>query len=140
VPAGTTPSPQPAPKKPVDEELSESAERLLSAILSRDLNGIMAYCRAPFFFEGKQVGTDAEVRKRWEAELSTEATLERLRLVGVELRSYDEMVARFGKPPERLASWPMRSGTFAVGNLSGHAVISLWRKGARGWEAIGFHD
>ena len=137
--APAQPAPAAAPKKPVDDDLAIAAERLLNALLARDLENIMVFCKAPFFFEGKQVGTDAEVRKKWETELSSEP-LETARLVGVEYFSFDEMVARYGKAPEKLASWPLRSGMLAVGNLSGHPVVVLWRKGARGWEALGFHD
>jgi hypothetical protein len=123
----------------VDEDLAIAAERLLNAVLMRDLENLMVFCHAPFFFEGKQVNSDAEIRKRWETELSSEQ-LEQLPLVGIEYFTFDEMVARFGKPPEKLANWPLRSGTITVGNLGGHAVIVLWRKGMRGWEALGFHD
>ncbi|MGC4113442.1 MAG: hypothetical protein QM765_01970 [Myxococcales bacterium] len=145
-PAAAAPVPAPAPapaaaapKKPVDEDLSIASERLLNALLGRDLENLMVFCHAPFFFEGKQANSEGEIRKRWETELASEQ-LEHLPLVGVEYFTFDEMVARYGKPPEKLNAWPLRSGTIAVGNLGGHAVIVLWRKGARGWEALGFHD
>jgi hypothetical protein len=58
----------------------------------------------------------------------------------VTLVSPEEMAAKYGKPPERLSSWPMKGGTLSVGNLGGHAAVVLWRKNGALWQAVGFHD
>jgi hypothetical protein len=126
------------PSRSLEEELAVGVERLIDALRSRDLETILLYCKAPFFFEGKQLVTEAEVKKRWEVELSSEQ--QRRPLVAIEYFSFDEMVARYGRPPEKLAGWPMRQGTIVVANIGGHAVVMLWRKGPRGWECVGLHD
>lgn len=130
----------PAKKSAVDPDLENAAEKLLWAILEKDVEVVLQYCKAPFFFEGKQLATDAEMRKKWETSLPGKL-FEGYSVIGVEFFTFDEMVAKYGKPPEKLAGWPVRTGTLAVGNLGGHPVVVLWRKGAKGaWEAVGFHD
>jgi len=128
-----------AAKKGADEDLSEAARVFYLAILDKDVDRLVALCRAPFFFESRTANSEAEVRKKWETSLQSES-MESLRVLGIEFFTYDEMLARYGKSPERLGSWPLRSGTFSVANLSGHAVVVLWRKVGAAWQPVGFHD
>jgi hypothetical protein len=128
-----------APAKKPEDDLVLAAERFYDAVLAKDVDGVAAYCKPPFFFQGKLSGTEAEIHKKWESALQTEP-LEHVKLVGVEYLSFDEMVAKYGKPPEKLSGWPMKGGTISVGNLSGHPAIVLWRKTPQGWQAAGFHD
>ncbi|MBI5543407.1 MAG: hypothetical protein HY901_05930 [Deltaproteobacteria bacterium] len=138
-PGQPNPTPAPPPRKP-EEDLAFSADQLYGAVVTKDLESLMAFCRPPFFFEGKAISTDAEIRRKWQTSLANQP-LESVRYLGMQSFTYDEMVARHGKPPDRLAAWPLKSGVFTVGNLGGHAAIVLWRKSANGsWQAVGFHD
>lgn len=121
------------------ESLLEIARQYYEAILAKDAERVSGACRAPFFFEGKAVSIDADIRKLWESSLQSEP-LKGVRLLGVELYTPEEMVAKYGKAPERLSAWPLKGNMISVGNLGGHAAVVLWRKSGVQWHAAGFHD
>jgi hypothetical protein len=139
-----TPAPvfQPVdPKKKLapDEDLTESARVFYGAIVDKDIERLVALCRPPFHFESRSATSEAEIRRKWEASFQSEAS-HSLRLLAIEFLGYDEMVAKYGKSPDRLNAWPLRSGLFSVGNLNGHAVVVLWRKATTGWIPVALHD
>ena len=137
--AGSAPADLKGSRKQAGDEAGLPAPAFYAAILARDAAQLAALCRAPFFFEGKSVASDAEIRRAWTAALER-APVDGLRLLGVDLYSPEEMVAKFGKAPEKLSSWPLKGGTISVGNLSGHAAVVLWKKTAGQWQAVAFHD
>lgn len=126
-------------KKGADSALSTAAQAFYRALAARDVDAVASLCRAPFFFEGKSVGSAEEIRRKWSEALQGRA-LPDLELDDVELLSYEEMVARFGRPPEKLSGWPIKGAMLSVGNLAGHAAIVLWKKNGQAWQAFGFHD
>jgi hypothetical protein len=127
------------PQQPVEDDLVEAAHQYYLAILSKNSEKLALLSRAPFFFEGKPVNSESDIKRTWENSLANQP-LEGLRLSGVAFYTPEEMAARFGKPPDKLSGWPMKGGMLSVANLSGHAAIVLWRKNGALWQAFAFHD
>jgi hypothetical protein len=52
------------------------------------------------------------------------------------------MEQRFGKPPPRLSSWPFYNGKtyLVVGNVSGRAVVALYREVGGDFRIVAYHD
>ncbi len=142
-PPAEAPSPAAAPKAKAEvrssDNLAEAARDFFERLLRRDTEGAVAYCRTPFFFEGKAVNTTDEVRRRWADAINSRA-VERLTLYGIEVLTPEQMEAKYGKPPSKLGNWPTRGGMITVANLSGQAAVMLWKKSGNGWTAIAFHD
>jgi hypothetical protein len=128
-----------ADKKKVDDDLAYTAAHFFAALLARDVDKIAGYCKAPFYFESKATATDADVRKKWESALQSDP-LEGVHFLGVDYYTPDEMIAKYGKPPDRLSAWPLKGGMLSVANFGGHPVVVLWKNTGVSWQAVGFHD
>jgi hypothetical protein len=122
-----------------EESILSAAQAFYTALLAKDVDRLATLSRAPFHFESRVANSPEEIKKRWASALSSQP-LESLHLHDIEVLGPEEMVKKYGKPPERLAAWPMSGATLTVGNLSGHAAVVLWRKGGNGWQALAFHD
>ncbi len=129
---------QAKPAKP-DQLLALSSRTFYTALLEKNVEILAQLCKAPFFFEGRAVGTDAEMKARWSNLIGGEP-LEGVSLYDIELLSLEEMTQKYGKPPDRLRAWSMQGAIFSVANLSGHATVVMWRKFGDKWLALGFHD
>lgn len=153
VPAGVAPADAAAPakveehaqpaagegtRKP-DQQLPQAAREFYRALVNRDAETLSALCRPPFYFEGKAAQTGEEIKRRWSSFLQGKG-LSTAHLYGIDVFTPEEMAARHGKAPEKLAEWPLRGAMLSVGNVEGHAVIVLWRRGTQGWQAAAVHD
>jgi hypothetical protein len=129
----------PERRSSAEEGIASVARAYYVALLSKDVDRLVSLSRAPFYFESRAVSSPEEIKKRWASALANQP-LESLRLLDIEVLSHEEMIKKYGKPPERLAAWPAGGGTYTVGNLSGHAAVVLWRRNGNGWQALAFHD
>lgn len=120
-------------------DVSDGTQRLARALIARDIETLVGLTPAPFSFDGSVARSAAEVRQRW-AEILDRHPVERLRLYDVEVLGYDAAVKKYGKPPARLASVPFTGSQIAIANLNGRATVVVWRKRARGYEAVAISD
>ena len=143
----TPEAPALAPEKKADQkartvdsdDLATVARAFFTKLLKRDPDGASAYCKPPFYFEGKAANNPDDVRRRWAAALNSRP-VERFTLYGIDVMTPEEMEAKYGKPPEKLSGWPMRGGMITVANLSGQAAVVLWKKNGTTWSAVAYHD
>jgi hypothetical protein len=137
--ASPEPSKSKAETRTPEDDLTLVARQFFGKLLKRDITGATAFCKTPFFFEGKAVNTPEEVRKRWAGAVSSRA-VERIVLYGIDVLTPEEMAKKYGDAPSKLTGWPMKGGMITVANLSGQAAVVLWKKNNNVWSAIGYHD
>lgn len=123
----------------IDASLAVHARAFLVALQRGNIDALTLLSRVPFHFEGEVATTDEAVKQGWRSALQGK-NLESTRLFDIDLLSPEEMTAKYGRPPERLASWPLKGAMIAVANLDGHPVVVLWKRSGQGWQALAFHD
>jgi hypothetical protein len=137
------PSPPAAPsasaKKGVDPSLALHARAFFLALMRGDANSLALLCKLPFHFESRPVSTPEELKRGWSSALMGKS-LASAKLYDVELLTADEMIEKYGRPPERLSAWPLKGGMLSIANIDGHPVIVLWKKSGQSWFAYGLHD
>ena len=134
-----TPQP-PADSKPELQPAFETAVQFFQGIVDWSRGNLVVSVRAPFYFEGKEVTSIDEVRKRWARALAGLGTGPMV-LYGIELLSWDEMVKKYGKPPERLSEIPSKGAMVAVANINGQPKVAVLHKEGNGtWQVFAFHD
>lgn len=110
-----------------------------SGIADRDIGLMTAKLHAPFYFEGRSVAGADEVRKKWR-ELLADLGSAPEPFYGLELYTYDDMVKKYGKPPAKLDSVPLRGAIIAVANIDGHPEIAALKRENGAWAIFAFHD
>jgi hypothetical protein len=117
------------------------ARGFFNDVIHGDATELVARSGFPFFMESRRVDRSDDLLSAWSRSLRTRRT-DLLKLYSVEVMTPAEMEKKYGKPPARLAQWPLKSpNTFvAVGNLSGHATIVLLRQAGAAWQVVAFHD
>lgn len=128
-------------KASTDAVLDTAAKDFYTRLLAKDIEGLNVLCRSPFFFEGKAAGSSDDVKRRWSQTLENKA-LEGQRLYDIQYFTPEEMVAKYGKAPDKLAGWNISKGNMlSVANLGGRASVVLWvKRSPKEWQAAGFHD
>lgn len=126
-------------QKQVDTLLAVHARALMVAIQQGNVEALTLLSKVPFYFEGQQASTADELKKGWLAALQGKS-LESTQLFDIELLTPEEMTEKYGRPPERLANWPLKGAMVSIANLDGHPVVVLWRRAGQGWQALAFHD
>lgn len=126
-------------KKPADPVLAAVARAFYATLLHRDAEALILLCRPPFFFEAQAANTPEELKERWTAVLQARS-FDAARLYDVEIFTPEELTEKYGKPPEKLAAWPLKGALISVGNIDGHPLLVLWKKSGAAWAAVGFHD
>ena len=108
--------------------LEANARTLFFAMMNGDARTLALASVTPFSLEDRRIDHPDEVFQEWLKHLRTKRT-DLLVLYGVEILTPDEMEKKYGKPPARLAGLPWKSPKtyVAIGNLSGHAAIALFR-------------
>ncbi len=135
---GTAPSPDGALAKIIADE----AQRFFRQMLAGDARSLVERAAFPFYLEDRKIGAPEELFQEWLKSLRAKRT-DLLTLQGVEVLTPAEMERKYGKPPARLASFPWRSSRtyLAVGNISGHASVAIFRdQGDGNWKVVGYHD
>jgi hypothetical protein len=141
--AGTlaaTPSP-PLPHAAIPRPLADRARAFFTALLAGEPGPLVDQAELPFFLEDKRISSAEQLRAEWLNQLRNKRT-DLLSLQGFEVLTPDEMERRFGKPPARLAGWPLRTGRtyLVVAKLSGHAAVALYHEIGNDWRIVAYHD
>lgn len=110
-------------------------------LILADTNRLVARAGYPFFMETRRIDRPEDLRAAWARTVRSRRT-DVLKLYSIEVLAPADMEKKYGKPPQRLSSWPLRTGTtfVVVGNLSGHAAILLLRQAGAAWQVVAFHD
>ena len=123
----------------IDTSLAVHARAFLVALQRGNIDALTLLSRVPFLFEGEAATTEDAVKQGWRSALQGK-NLESTRLFDIDLLSPEEMATKYGRPPERLDSWPLKGAMIAVANIDGHPVVVLWKRSGQGWQALAFHD
>lgn len=123
------------------EQAKVSARDFLNELLAGNASGAAAHCGTPFMMEDHRYDKAEEVRAEWARHLRSKRT-DLLSIYDVEVLTPAEMEKKYGKPPQRLASWNWRgSGVMVVvANMSGRAAVLLMRQFGAVWQVVGYHD
>ncbi|KFE69981.1 hypothetical protein DB31_5023 [Hyalangium minutum] len=124
----------PVPEKKDDaetyrrEQVKSEARFILENLITGDARRAAGELTYPFQLEDKRYNTPEELVAAWVKQLRTKRT-DLMNLYDIEVLSMAEMEKKYGKPPARLGLGSLRDPDIylAVGNLSGHAAILLFR-------------
>jgi len=117
----------------------EAACKFFSAVAERDPVKVYKVLKAPFYFENKQVNALEDAGRKWAA-LLNDLGKGQSTLYSVEVLTYDDMVKKYGKPPAKLDSVPLRGAMMAVANVDGHAQVAALKRDGGSWMVFAFHD
>jgi hypothetical protein len=120
-------------------DLSDTAVTIAQALVASDVEKLVALTPAGFAFDGRQAWNQEDIRSEW-----THA-LERRSLKGVipgppEVLGDDEMIKRYGPPPERWAKFNLGGSRIAIVDLGGRALLVIFRRKGDGWVLLGVSD
>lgn len=140
-PAKAEPTPgKPDPEAETRNQVRSVARYLFQTLILGDARTVASELVFPFQLEDKKYGTPDELVNAWVKQLRTRRT-DLVTLYDVEVLSLPEMEKKYGKPPARLGlNLAGQQGYAAVGNLSGHAAIFLFRNTPEGWRAFAYTD
>ncbi|MBZ4374237.1 hypothetical protein [Corallococcus sp. AS-1-6] len=138
--------------RPTEEDLSpegiarsvihNEARFLFQSLLTGDVRNASAELLYPFQLEDKRFNTPDELVQAWVKQLRARRT-DLVTLYDIEVLPIAEMEKKYGKPPARLGLDPraLKDTWAAVGNLSGHAAIFLFRGSPDlTWHAFAYTD
>ncbi|RKG87346.1 hypothetical protein D7V88_16160 [Corallococcus terminator] len=122
--------------------IHDEARFLFQSLLTGDVRSASAELTYPFQLEEKRFNTPEELVQTWVKQLRARRT-DLVTLYDIEVLPFAEMEKKYGKPPARLGLDPraLKDTWAAVGNLSGHAAIFLFRGGSDlNWHAFAYTD
>ncbi|MBN9686074.1 MULTISPECIES: hypothetical protein [unclassified Corallococcus] len=138
--------------RPTEEDLSpegiarsvihNEARFLFQSLLTGDVRTASTELIFPFQLEDKRFNTPDELVQAWVKQLRARRT-DLITLYDIEVLPIAEMEKKYGKPPARLGLDPraLKDTWAAVGNLSGHAAIFLFRGSPDlTWHAFAYTD
>ncbi|NBC39681.1 hypothetical protein GTZ93_07525 [Corallococcus exiguus] len=138
--------------RPTEEDLSpegiarsvihNEARFLFQSLLTGDVRNASTELIFPFQLEDKRFNTPDELVQAWVKQLRSRRT-DLVTLYDIEVLPIAEMEKKYGKPPARLGLDPraLKDTWAAVGNLSGHAAIFLFRGSPDlSWHAFAYTD
>jgi hypothetical protein len=124
------------------ETIQSEARFLFQSLLTGDVRSAASELIYPFQLEEKRFNTPEELVQTWVKQLRNRRT-DLITLYDIEVLPIAEMEKKYGKPPARLGLDPraLKDTWAAVGNLSGHAAIFLFRGGSNmEWHAFAYTD
>lgn len=124
------------------EQVRYLARYVFNSIISGDARGLVLQSAYPFQLEDRRLEMPEELHKEWLKNLRSKRT-DLLTLYDIEVLTPAEMEKKYGRPPARLAALPWKAPKtmIAVGNLSGHAAVAVFRGLPSGhWQLVGYHD
>ncbi|RKH63247.1 hypothetical protein D7W81_20795 [Corallococcus aberystwythensis] len=122
--------------------IHNEARFLFQSLLTGDVRSASADLSYPFQLEDKRFNTSEELVQAWVKQLRARRT-DLVTLYDIEVLPIAEMEKKYGKPPARLGLDPraLKDTWAAVGNLSGHAAIFLFRGSSDlSWHAFAYTD
>ncbi|MCE9671430.1 hypothetical protein LY474_26855 [Myxococcus stipitatus] len=145
--AATPPVAAPTPATPASaadlakEDIRISARLLFQLLLSGDVRNVANELFYPFQLEDKRYATPEELVATWVKQLRMKRT-DLVSLYDVEVLTLEEMEKKYGKAPARLALdlRGQKDLWVAVGNLSGHAGVFVYRPYGGEYRAFAYTD
>jgi hypothetical protein len=146
----STPTPSRAPRlepaagdaskaEPERELVLRAARTFLEALAASDPDALARAASDRFSFDGEPQSGREAVRRRWR-EVLADRPGPAPRVNGVEVLAAQDAVARWGKPPARVAALARPGVWVAVGDVGGRPVVLfLTREGGR-VAVLGMHD
>ncbi|NOJ95935.1 hypothetical protein D7W82_24215 [Corallococcus sp. CA049B] len=122
--------------------IHNEARFLFQSLLTGDVRNASVELSYPFQLEDKRFNTPDELIQAWVKQLRARRT-DLITLYDIEVLPIAEMEKKYGKPPARLGLDPraLKDTWAAVGNLSGHAAIFLFRGSPDlSWHAFAYTD
>ncbi|MFP2902215.1 hypothetical protein ACLEQD_38810, partial [Corallococcus sp. 4LFB] len=122
--------------------IHNEARFLFQSLLTGDVRNASVELSYPFQLEDKRFSTPDELVQAWVKQLRARRT-DLITLYDIEVLPIAEMEKKYGKPPARLGLDPraLKDTWAAVGNLSGHAAIFLFRGSPDlSWHAFAYTD
>ena len=116
--------------------VEDTALQIAQALLASDVEKLTALSPSGFAFDGRQAFGQADIRAEWTRALGRRP-LTGLKIHGVEVVGYDEMVKRYGVPPERWSKINLTGARIAIVNLEGRPLLVLFRKRGVVWVPLG---
>jgi hypothetical protein len=129
----------PSPATGAETGPAETAQELIDALLARDLDKLCQLTLAPFSFDGVEARSRGEVRRAWMRVLQRHVVSGR-KLGGIEVLTYEDLLKRFGSPPERLASLPLAGSEAAIVDLGGRPTLIFMKKRGASWVPFAITD
>jgi hypothetical protein len=126
------------------DQVKALAHSFFDDVIAGDARSIVLHSGYPFYLEDRRLELPDELHDEWLKNLRSKRT-DLLTLYDIEVLTPQEMEKKYGKPPARLKNLPWNTGakTFiAVGNLSGHACIAVYREAQipHHWQIVGYTD
>ncbi len=124
------------------EQVKYTARAVFNSLIAGDARSLVLQSGYPFQLEDRRLEMPEELHKEWLKNLRSKRT-DLLTLYDVEVLTPAEMEKKYGRPPARLAALPWKAPRtmIAIGNLSGHAAVAVFRAHASGrWQLVGYHD
>ncbi len=119
--------------------MARAAIEFFEALLGRRAGDLAALCAPTFSFDGRPVSGQVEIRARFGEIMSGRDGIA-YALQDLAVMPSAEALARYGKPPPRIAPLAQSAAWVAVASLSGRATFVFFvRQGPR-WLAAGMHD
>jgi hypothetical protein len=120
-------------------EIEDTAIQIAEALLASDVEKLTALSPPGFAFDGRQAWSQADIRAEWTRALGRRP-LAGLKVHGAEVVGYDEMVKRYGPPPERWSRINLSATRIAIVKLDGQALLVIFRKRGEAWVPLGITD
>jgi alpha-ketoglutarate-dependent taurine dioxygenase len=122
-------------------KLAERARAFFTALLSGEPGALVGQSELPFYLEDKRINSLEQLKAEWLNQLRSKRT-DLVSFKGFEALTPSEMEQRFGKPPARLAAWPLHNGKtyLVVASLSGRAAVALYHEVGDDWRIVAYHD
>lgn len=154
-PAPSLALPQDLPKRPMDEtpfpelpreerirrDIQEDSRFLFQSLITGDVRSVSNELFYPFQLEDKRYATPEELVMAWVKQLRLKRT-DLITLYDIEVLPLVEMEKKYGKAPARLGL-DLRNEKdlwFAVGNLSGHPAVFIYRPYRDEFRAFAYTD
>ena len=118
---------------------SEIAHALFGALVARDLETLCQLTPAPFSFDGAEAHNRDEVRRAWTRVLQRH-TVSTRKLGALELLTYEDLVKRYGPPPDRLSALPLAGSQAVIADLGGRPTILFLKKRGASWVPFAITD
>ena len=119
--------------------LRESATQIVQALLASDVEKLTALTPLGFAFDGRQAWNQTDIRTEWTRALGRRP-LTGAKIAGVEILGYEEMVKRYGAPPDRWSKINLSAARIAIVSLEGRSLLVIFRKRGEDWAPLGISD